>query len=66
MLIRAVVGNQIKMLNTAAKQSPGKDANTFMLIKGGKDGEREREKRTQREEMAADRLSQRLRVERER
>lgn len=56
MLIRAVVGNQIKMLNTAAKQSPGKDANTFMLIKRGKDGE----------EMAADRLSQQLRVERER
>lgn len=55
MLIRAVVGNQIKMLNTAAKQSPGKDANTFMLIKRGKDGE----------EMAADRLSQQLRVERE-
>lgn len=60
MLIRAVVGNQIKMLNTAAKQSPGKDANTFMLIKRGK------EKRTHREEMAADRLSQQLRVERER
>lgn len=38
MLIRAIVGNQIKMLNTAAKQSPGKDANTFMLItqEGGK------------------------------
>lgn len=38
MLIRAIVGNQIKMLNTAAKQSPGKDANTFMLITqdGGK------------------------------
>lgn len=48
MLIRAVVGNQIKMLNTAAKQSPGKDANTFMLIKRGKDGERERKKDPQR------------------
>lgn len=32
MLIGAIVGNQIKMLNTAAKQSPGKDANSFMLI----------------------------------
>lgn len=35
MLIRAIVGNQIKMLNTAAKQSPGKDANAFMLITQG-------------------------------
>lgn len=42
MLIRAIVGNQIKMLNTAAKQSPGTDANTFMLItrEEGKDGEK--------------------------
>lgn len=48
MLIRAVVGNQIKMLNTAAKQSPGKDANTFMLIKRGKDGEREKKGPTEK------------------
>lgn len=41
MLIRAIVGNQIKMLNTAAKQSPGKDANTFMLITA-EDGEKKR------------------------
>lgn len=32
MLIRAIVENQIKMLNTAAKQSPGTDVCTFMLI----------------------------------
>lgn len=48
MLIRAVVGNQIKMLNTAAKQSPGKDANTFMLIERGKDGEREKKGPTEK------------------
>lgn len=42
MLIRPIVGNQIKMLNTAAKQSPGKDANTVMQIarEEGKDGEK--------------------------
>lgn len=43
MLIRAIAGNQIKMLNTAAKQSPGYDANTFMIImQEGKNGEKNR------------------------
>lgn len=62
MLIGAIVGNQIKMLNTAAKQSPGKDANTFMLITrvGGKDGEKNRKNR--KGERAAGRISQRVRV----
>lgn len=52
MLIRAIVRNQIKMLNTAAKQSPGKDANTFMLITEdevkdeGKPEKAEREKKS--------------------
>lgn len=49
------------MLNTAAKQSPGKDANTFMLIKRGK-----RWGGGGGEGMAADRLGLWLRVERER
>lgn len=51
MLIRPIVGNQIKMLNTAAKQSPGKDANTFMQItqEEGKKMER-RIRENQREE----------------
>ncbi len=46
MLIMANVGNWIKMLNTAAKQSPGKDANTFMLIteEEREDGEKNRKK----------------------
>lgn len=41
MLIRAIVGSQIKMLK-AAKQSPGQDANIFMLIPWdeGIDGEK--------------------------
>lgn len=61
MLIRAIVENQIKMLNTAAKQSPGKEANTFMLItkeerKYG--GSRE----NQGEERAVGQQSQQVRV----
>lgn len=44
------MGNQIKMLNTADKQSPGKDANTFMQILQGevKDGGKHKKKCTER------------------
>lgn len=61
MLIRAIVENQIKMLNTAAKQSPGTEANTFMLItkEERKDGE---SRENQGEERAAGQLSQQVRV----
>lgn len=60
MLIGAIVGNQIKMLNTAAKQSPGKDANSFMLITqvGGKDGEQNGMNRGEGKKRAARRHSQ--------
>lgn len=61
MLIRAIVENQIKMLNTAAKQSPGKDANTFILIAREK-MEREIERTREREERAAGQLSRRVKV----
>ncbi|CAB1441995.1 unnamed protein product [Pleuronectes platessa] len=48
------------MLNTAAKQSPGKDANTVMLMTEGaekKDGE---EKEIEREERTAGSVTQEL------
>lgn len=38
--------NQIKMLNTAAKQSPGRDAHTFMLIT--KEGDKKKERKTKK------------------
>lgn len=61
MLIRAIVGNQIKMLNTAAKQSPGKDANTFMLITA-EDGEKKRSERREGGSLDAGRLSRHVKV----
>lgn len=38
--------NEIKMLNTAAKQSPGRDAHTFMLI--SEEGEKKEERKMEK------------------
>lgn len=49
MLIRPIVGNHIKMLNTAAKQSPGIDADTFMQITQEEEKDGEKNKKSRRE-----------------